>query len=272
MAKTAAPRKPAAERPKSLAERGEIKVYGANACLALWQNRAADIVRVYVAEDRLRDFGPLLKWCASQKRAYHVVSGDDLARIAASVHHEGLVLLAREPRRLADEDLAARVAKLPQASCLVYLDGVGNPHNVGSIIRVAAHFGVPFLLGREGELPRLTPAASRIAEGGAEHVLLAALRRPDATLATLKAAGFAVVGTSSHASASLYEGPLPARSLVVLGGETGGASPGLLAACDHVVKIPGTGAVESLNVSVAAGLVLGEYWRRHKEPRPRSGA
>src|SRR5690348_2318840 len=71
-------RPPAAERPPlAPGERGEVKVYGANACLALWRNRAADIVRLYVAEDRVKDFGALLKWCASQKRAYHVVSDSD---------------------------------------------------------------------------------------------------------------------------------------------------------------------------------------------------
>jgi TrmH RNA methyltransferase len=243
---------------------GEMKVYGRNACLALWQNRAVDIIRIYVVEARLKEFGPLLKWCAREKKAYHVVSPDDLAKVAQSVHHEGVMILAREPRRLRDEDLASRVQALTGPACLVYLDGVGNPHNVGSIVRVGAHFGVPLVLGRAGQLPRLAPAAVRIAEGAVEHVPFLELQRPETAFELLRKAGFSVVATSSHAPASLYGGPLPARSVIVLGGETGGASDALLKAADYVLQVPGTGAVESLNVSIAAGLVLGEYWRRHR--------
>ncbi len=241
-----------------------MKYYGFNACEALWKNRAVDIIRVYITEARMRDFGPLMKWCAQQKKAYHVSSSEELAKVAASVHHEGIVILAHAPKALSDEDLEQKLQGLIGPACLIYLDGVSNPHNIGSMIRVAAHFGVTLVLGRDGEMPRLSPSAARMAEGGLEHVTLIPLKKPEAALERLQAKGFKVVATSSHVPTSLYDNVLPERSVIVFGGETGGASGRMLKLADVVVKIPGTGAVESLNVAIACGLVLGEFWRGHK--------
>jgi TrmH RNA methyltransferase len=241
-----------------------MKYYGFNACEALWKNRAIDIIRVYVEEGRLKDFGTLLKWCAKQKKAYHVCTPADLEKIAASVHHEGIVILAHAPKSLTDEDLDGRLAALSGATSLIYLDGVQNPHNVGSITRLAAHFGVPLIIGKEKELPRLSPSAARVAEGAAEHVPFLVVKDPDVAIAKLKKKGYKVVVTSSHADTMLYQTKLPAKALFVFGGETAGASAKLAKLADLSVNIPGTGVVESLNVAIAAGLFLGEFWREHK--------
>lgn len=262
----------------------ELKYYGFNACMALWQQRAEDIIRVYLTTDRLKECGALLKWCAARKKAYHIVSVADLEKIASSVHHEGMMILARSPAAADDHQLLDFLSLAPAGpQALLFLDGVENPHNIGSITRVAAHFGAAFIIGRQGQLPRLSPSAARVAEGGAEFVRWAALKNPEATLSKLLAPrlnndagqaksgfGFTLVATSSHARESLYAQPLPERVIFVLGGETSGASASLLAAAKRVVAIPGTSQVESLNVAVATGLLLGEHWRQHCQPTSRA--
>jgi len=255
--------KPAPRASRTVTNASEVKVYGVNACSALWQNRAASIIRVYVTEDRMNLFGPLLKWCAKNKKAYHIVESEALDKIAQSVHHEGVVVLAQVKAPLNDEQCLQQVTASTGPCALIYLDGVQNPHNVGSIVRVAAHFGVPLILGSEGQLPRLTPSAARIAEGGIEHVNLAILKQPKVVLDKLKAAGFRLVGTSSHANTSLYSKPLPEKVIFIIGGEVEGASDQLLAAADEVRAIPGTGLIESINVAIATGICLGEFWRCH---------
>jgi len=254
--------------PKSPRTADETKVYGLNACAAIWQHRAAAIIRVYVTPERMREFGPLLKWCAKQKKTYHVLEATELERVAQSVHHEGVVFLTQAPLRLNDEQLLTRLPDLTGPQCNLFLDGVQNPHNVGSITRVAAHFGVPFILGPDRLLPRLTPAAARIAEGGMEHVTFVGLSDASGTLAQLQQHGFKIVVTSSHTTDSLYARPLPMRTVLILGGEVEGASPQALKLADEVRAIPGTGNVESLNVSVATGLCLGEFWRNHTTLKP----
>lgn len=249
-------------RPKR-SSRPEIKVYGQNACRALWESRAETIIRVYVTPDKVKFFGTLLKWCAKNKKAYHVLEASELEKVSASVHHEGIVILAQERPFLDEGELLSKLAKTPKGAAALYLDGVKNPHNIGSILRVAAHFGVPVALGRQGELNRLPPAALRVAEGGAEHVELCPLAHPEKTLPFLAKSGWPLIATSSHEGQSLYETQLPAHGIFAVGNEVSGMSPKLMRSADLLIKIPGTGSVESLNVAACASILLAEHWRQH---------
>jgi TrmH RNA methyltransferase len=146
----------------------------------------------------------------------------------------------------------------------LWLDGVGNPHNLGAMLRSAAHFGASAVLLPKQSTLALSGAAARVAEGGAEHVRLAAVADPARSFAALRAAGFAVVTTSSHRGEPLYAAALPRRCIFVLGAEVEGVSATVAAAADRRVAIPGTERVESLNVAVAAALLVGEHWRQHR--------
>ena len=229
----------------------EIKYYGIHACLAIWEKRQSDIIRVYLDESNLKTFSAVLKWCAKAHKAYHIIPTDEIAKVSGSIHHEGICILAKERAMIRPEVLQ----NLPEKTCLLYLDGVENPHNLGSILRTAAHFGIPYILGEN--LP-ISPSACRIAKGGAEIVRLISLNRPKETLAILEAQGFSVIATSSHEGAGLFRFSFPPRSIIAIGSEsTGLKSPFLKKA--GKVRIPGTGAVESLNVAVATALCIGAY-------------
>ena len=239
----------------------EQKIYGVHAAHALFARRPDAIVRAYLTKDGLKLHSDLVKWCARHKRAYHLVEEADLEKIAASVHHEGIVLLAKKAPRWNDAALVAHAVKAPPRDALLLLDGVENPHNIGAILRSAAHFGVSALVGAKGELPELTPSANRVAEGGAEHVTMAELFAPEATLKELKLLGYRLIATSSHADEAIYSAPLPPRVVFMLGGEVHGLTRRMIALADEKRAIPGTGAVESLNVGIAAAVLLAEHWR-----------
>jgi len=249
--------------PRRRHRRKTEEVYhGVRACAAVFAARPRDIVRVYLTAARRREFASLIEWCVRERKGFQVVAADNLHRITGAVHHEGVAVLAAAVPRL---DLAGLLGRLEQGRApgpLIYLDGVQNPHNLGSILRTAAHFGAGGVLGRGGELPPLSPSAVRVAEGAAEHVPVVDLADPPADLARLKAAGFQVVGTASGTGVPLPGAALGPRPLFVLGSEGQGMSPAVAAAADVTVRIPGTGAVESLNVSVACGVLLAEAWRR----------
>lgn len=264
----ARPQRPAAELPAAGPPRhrakGEETYHGVRACRALVAGRPGDMIRVYVAAEERRQWAALLEHCAKARLGFRVVPGDNLSRISGSTHHEGIAILARSYRRWDAAELEAAVAAGGVAGPLLYLDGVGNPHNFGAILRTAAHFGCGAVLGRRGELPPLSPAAVRVAEGAAEHVPVCDVDDPAATLARLKAAGFTVVATSSRGGEPLFTRGLSGRVVLVLGSEGEGVSRPLAAAADRCVRIPGSGAVESLNVSVACGVLLAEAWRGRK--------
>ena len=238
----------------------ELKYYGIHACLALSEKRRQDIIRVYLDESNVKTFSPLLKWCAAEKKVYRILPPAELNKVADSIHHEGICIQAKELPPLKEAEFRLMLGKSLK-TCLLYLDGIQNPHNIGSIIRTAAHFGVPYILGEN--LPSLSPSACRIAKGGAEIVRLVSLTTPLETLRWLKAQGFSFVGTSSHRGTSLFQYSFSPRSILAMGSESTGVSEQLLKT-GSLVQIPGTSAVESLNVSVATALCLGEYTRQHK--------
>lgn len=240
----------------------EVKYYGVAACLEIWKCRPDDIIRVYLTNARMKQFGPLLKWAAAQRKAYHIVEEGDLEKLTESIHHQGVCLLARERPRMGFSQMAADLKKNTGPMVLAYLDGVENPHNLGAIVRTCAHFGVRYIIGEQGHLPSMSPSSCRVAEGGAEHVDIIALTNPDRELQQLHDMGFAVVTTAANGTA-LYQHPFARRTLVVMGAEETGVSKHLLRKADATLAIPGTGAVESLNVSVAFGVVVGEYCRQH---------
>lgn len=255
------PAKPKApQRAKNT--RPELLFYGRHMCDKLVTLRREDIIRVYCTEETLDlpFMRGLLQWCAQQRKAYHLVSDADLQRITQSVHHEGLAILAVVEPMGGTEELMQLVKG--EAKPLLVLDGVQNPHNIGTLMRVMASFGWPALVGAH-DLPPLSAAAARMSEGGAAYVRSFACKDLVATLRQLKKLGYTLVGSSSHAQDSLYTHELPKRCALILGSEVNGMSSEVTKLLDREIKIPATGQVESLNVSVAGGLLLGEYCRLH---------
>lgn len=240
----------------------EVKVHGLNACLAIAARRPDDVRRVYVHADRLPELGPFLRRCAERRIAYHVVADDELAKITQSVHHEGVCFLARE-RLAVGLDALLRRGDAARPRCLLYLGGVGNPHNLGAIARVCAHFGVDGVLAAGADV-LASPAMLRTAEGGCEYVDIVPVAGGPAPLVAARKAGFRLLATRAGAGASLYDAPLPPRVVIMLGAEATGLAPDVAGLADHTVRIPGTGVIDSINVACAASVLLAEHWRAHR--------
>lgn len=250
----------AATRPPRDPE--EVRLHGMNACRAAFAARPDDLRKVYLSEARIGTLRDVLAWCVKQRLGYRVVETDDLDRLAASSHHEGVVF---EMRRRTQPTLAQLLAQLaPGPQTLVWLDGVGNPHNFGALLRSAAHFGAAGVLLPPTSPLTLSGAACRVAEGGAEAVPVVRLEAIDAALAQLTAAGFVPAATLPHGGQSIYAGSLPPRLVLVFGAEGGGMQRALIDACPLQLSVPGSGRVESLNIASAAAVMLAEAWRRQQ--------
>ena len=243
-------------------ERDELRVFGLNACLAVFARRPTAIRKIYLLESRLPPLKSALAWCAQVKIGYRIVAAEDLHKLSRSEHHEGVVFdVVRPPLLALDAFLAAhRDRALPALA--IWLDGVGNPHNFGAVLRIAANFGAAVLL-PPGSTLALSGAACRVAEGGAESVPLVALDDVPRALAALSRAGFDAVATVVRGGEDLHARLLPRRCVLVFGAEGGGIGPELLGAIPRQIRIPGTGAVDSLNIATAVGVVAAEHWRAH---------
>ncbi len=243
----------------------EIKIYGVNACRALFEKRPQALIRVYLHRRQMKVFSDVLQFCSRRALAYHLTEeNEDLERITQSEHHEGICFLIRRPRFVTPREYLADPERYP-TGCIVGLEGVGNPHNLGAIQRVAAHFGVTGLLTEEAA-PLQTAAAIRTAEGGSEWVPIIEGGTIPLALEEFRRAGYRIVATSSHGGTSLYEVEFQPKTLFLFGHEGKGLDQHTFAAADDKIAIPGTGHVESLNVSCAAGIVLAEYTRQQMKP------
>lgn len=247
----------AQEAPGHEGRTAELRLHGMNAVRAVFSQRPEAIRKLYLLEARIPQLQPLLKWCVANRVGYRVVEAGDLQKLAASAHHEGVVadVVRAEPH-----PLTRWLRELPEGpQCALWLDGVGNPHNLGAILRSAAHFGVAAVLLPKHSALTLSGAAARVAEGGAEAVPFVRLGRDDNAIAQLHGAGFQLAGTVVRGGSDLFKTPLPQRLVYVLGAEGEGMSSELAAMCDMRLSIPGSGAVESLNVSAATAVLLARW-------------
>ena len=241
----------------------ELRLYGWNAVQALFEHRPQALRKLYLTESLIPRMQPVLKWCVANRVGYRVVEDGDLNKLAATTHHEGLVAdVLRAPMLELDEWLATLPAGTPVLA--LWLDGVGNPHNFGAILRSAAHFGVAGLLLPPGSTLALSGAAARVAEGGAESVPLVRLPELPEAMAQLRAAGLSLAATLVEGGADLFATTLPSRLVYVMGAEGEGMDRELAQECDHQVSIPGTGAVESLNVASATAVLLAQWFGRSR--------
>jgi TrmH RNA methyltransferase len=261
---------PAAEAPRKR-NADEMRVYGLNACLALFAKRPHDVRKVYLLESRLGDLKTVLAYCVQRKLGYRVVESADLDKLTATQHHEGVCFEVRRRVPVSLSTLLQMIPRPPQPCLLLWLDGVGNPHNVGAVLRSAANFGVHGVLLQAESVSGLSGAAYRVAEGGAEAVALAQIGQGEDVLGSLRNVEFNVAATVVREGESLYASRIPKRTVFVLGAEGAGLKRNLIDRADMHLTIPGSGAVESLNVAASAAVLLGEYFRQRvveSTPRP----
>ncbi|MBX3697214.1 MAG: rRNA methyltransferase [Dokdonella sp.] len=253
-----------AVRPSHVRPSGEMRLYGRNACLAAYATRPQDLRKVYLTEARLDAFRPVLAWCAKNRLGYRIVESGDLDKLTGSRHHEGVCFEMLRPPALELAALLENQPPAPRASLLIWLDGVGNPHNLGALLRSAAHFGAEGVIVPATSSLDLSGAAARVAEGGAEAVPLVRVEDEAAAIASLRRAGYALAATVPREGVALYATKLPSRIVLVFGAEGEGMGQSLLAATDLRISIPGSGVVDSLNIAASAATILGEYWRQNR--------
>jgi len=245
----------------------ELAVCGLKAALALAEFHPDTVNRLFLREENMRLLARLCKRLAERKRPYKICDDEELERVCRSVHHQGVVAMIEEPEiaPLTREDLDLWAA---EGKTGVVLHDVGNDHNLGAIARSAAFFDARFIVVNErDEEARLTTSAYRIAEGGMEHVVV---RKIGNTTAFLRDAArkLVVIGTDVRARRRIGDLSAVVKGLaegrpgfaLVLGNEERGLPQDVKDACSCLLRVPGTGLVESLNVSHTASLFLREIY------------
>ena len=182
---------------------------------------------------------------------------ETLDRLAGSAAHQGVVALGAAVQHVSLEEL------LPAAQRIVILDGIEDPHNLGAIIRTAHAAGAAAVVIPERRAAGLTETVAKAAAGALEYLPVARVANVSRTLEMLKAHGFWTYGLDERGEHDYDRAEYALPSAFVQGGEGKGLHEMVKKHCDFLVRIPLAGRISSLNVSVAAGIVLFDWKRRH---------
>jgi 23S rRNA (guanosine2251-2'-O)-methyltransferase len=194
------------------------------------------------------------------------VSRDELDELARGANHQGVVARTRSLVALDEAALKTLVLELKEPPFLLVLDGVQDPHNLGACLRSADAAGVHAVIAPKDRSVGLGPTVCKVASGAAESVPFVQVTNLARTLRWLQdEARVWLVGTAGEAKGSLFEADLCGPLALVMGGEEKGMRRLTREACDSLVRLPMAGAVDSLNVSVAAGVCLFEALRQRSE-------
>lgn len=185
-----------------------------------------------------------------------------LDRLAGGETHQGVVAEFRPAEPMPEAELDAVVDARGTDLLLLALDRVQDPHNLGACLRSAAASAVDAVLVPRDRSASLTPAARRAAAGAAELVPLVEVANLARAIDHLKRLGVWTVGLEGEAEASIFDSDLTGPRMLVLGSEDIGLRRLTAERCDERVRIPMPGTIESLNVSVAAGIALFEAVRQ----------
>jgi 23S rRNA (guanosine2251-2'-O)-methyltransferase len=228
---------------------------------------AVPATALYVAEGAERDERLTEARGLARQRGLpvHDVGKPELDRLAVGAHHQGIALAVAPYDYTHPEDLLRRILDGPATPLVVALDGVTDPHNLGAVARSAAAFGAQGLLLGERRSAGVTAAAWKASAGTLARLPVARATNLVRALREYAAAGLMVAGLDGEGEVDLADLELASSPLVlVVGAEGRGLTRLVRESCDVVVRIPLVGDVESLNVSVAAGIALAHVAARRR--------
>lgn len=239
------------------------QIYGINSVTEALKARGRNFEFISIAKERhdLR-LQRIIEECRRIGLPVRFVSRAELDRMAGNVAHQGVVAVTSAKQYSDLDDVIA--SKRGDYSLVLVLDGVEDPHNLGAIIRTADAAGVDGLIIPERRAAGVSGTVTKVSAGATAHVPIAKVTNIARTLQNLKAQNLWIVGLDERAPATYDTLDFNMNCALVLGAEGKGVHDLVKKNCDFLVSIPMLGKVSSLNVSVAAGVVLFEVVRQRR--------
>jgi 23S rRNA (guanosine2251-2'-O)-methyltransferase len=237
--------------------------FGLHAVQVLLQKHPERVLNLLVQQGREdKKILAIIKAANEQQIAIDYAKKDTLDRLTEQANHQGVIAFCKKSAVHDETFLKELIEEATKPIFLLILDQVQDPHNLGACLRSADAAGVDAVIAPKDRSVGITPTVSKVASGAAETVPFVQVTNLARTIEQLKALNVWVYGASANAQKTLYECDLSGRVALVLGGEGAGLRHLTEESCDELLKIPMQGQVESLNVSVAAGIFLFEVVRQ----------
>ena len=241
------------------------KIVGLHAAQSALMYSPQKISRAWVDSERHdKRLETLLETLLTLEVSIEKVERKKLDKLADAMNHQGVVLEVALPEELSENDLKVAVEHLSENALFLVLDNVQDPHNLGACLRTADATGVHGIIITKDNAVGITPTVCKVASGAAETVPVYVVTNLARTLRWLKTEGVWVVGTAGEAESTLFKSDFTVPMALVIGAEEKGMRRLTREQCDFLVKLPMLGTVESLNLSVATGVLLYEVLRQRQ--------
>jgi len=239
------------------------KIFGIHAVQAAVDFSANKIQHVWVDSQRQdKRLQPLLKQLKSSHLSIEKADRKRLDKMTDGKNHQGIVAEVELPGVHSEDELKHIVTTMPDVPFFLVLDQVQDPHNLGACLRSADAAGVHGIIITKDNSASITPTVCKVASGAAETVPVYQVTNLSRTLRWLKEQNIWIMGSTGETEQSIFTADLTMPLAIVMGTEGTGMRRLTQEQCDFLVKIPMVGQVESLNVSVAAGIMIYETFKQ----------
>ena len=240
----------------------EDKIYGRNPVIeALSSGREID--KIFFQDGLTHSLISKITAMAKEKRIpYKFVNRKKLDELAEGGNHQGVVAFVAMQSYATVEDILDKAKEKGEPPFILIADGLSDPHNLGSIIRTANAAGMHGIIIPKNRSVSLNAVVAKVSAGAIEHIPVAKVANIAQTIEKLKKEGVWVAGTDLSAKGYHYDADLKGPLAIVIGSEGEGIGRLVKEKCDFLVKIPMIGEIESLNASVAAGVLIYEAIRQ----------
>jgi 23S rRNA (guanosine2251-2'-O)-methyltransferase len=245
------------------------KVYGVHAVRALLARHAGRVKAVTIAETREPRLAEIQALAQKAGKTLKRAAPATFKQLFGDAVHQGVYADIEPLPPWREEELVAGITAQLEASLkplVLVLDGVQDPHNLGACLRTADACGALAVVIPKDRAAQMNATVRKVAAGGAETTPLAVVTNLARTLRLMKDAGLWIVGADMEGAKSAHETDLSGPIALVMGAEGSGLRQLTRDTCDLLVRLPQLGSVESLNVSVASGMLLYEAVRQRLAP------
>lgn len=241
-------------------------IYGINPVRETLAGDTKKIEKIVLAKGRTgRDIDTILKLAADKKVKVEHRERNYLTKIVGRTSHQGILCICEGFSYATVDEIVTNRHEAFEESLILILDSIEDPQNLGSIIRTAHCLGANGIIIPEKRAASVTPAVIKVSAGAAQHIPIARVVNIARTIDYLKEKGFWIYGTDASSDQDFSSVDITGNIGLVVGSEGKGMRPLVKKKCDFVLSIQMFGSVDSLNVSVASGIILYEMTRRRRK-------
>ena len=242
-----------------------INIFGFHSIESILQTNPESIIKVFIQKNRKdKRINDLIRILTNQKITFSTLERNALDRVAKEEIHQGIIAEVILPPLLNEESLFKLMNDNPSNPLLLVLDSIQDPRNLGACLRSANAAGVDYVvINKDGSAP-INALVHKTSAGAINNLKIFHVTNLSRTIKEIQKKGIWVVGLDGNSNSTIYDVDLRDSTAIVMGSEGKGIRRLIKETCDQIVKIPMTGNIESLNVSVATGIALFESKRQRE--------